>query len=43
MEDRKKADIAEEIAMTKEFEKIEAMKKKEETKNKKNIEWKNSK
>ena len=43
MEDRKKADIAEEIAMTKEFEKIEDMKKKEETKNKKNIEWKNTK
>ena len=35
MEDRKKADLAEQIAMTKEFERIEKEKAKEEAKKKK--------
>ena len=43
MEDRKKADKLEEIKMTKEFEKIEAEKIKEEAKKLKNIEWVNPK
>ena len=43
MEDRKKADLAEQIAMTKEFERIEKEKAKEEAKKKKNIDWKPAK
>ena len=43
MEDRKKADLAEQIAMTKEFERIEKEKAKEEAKKKKNIDWKPTK
>jgi len=43
MDDRKKADEAEQIEMTKEFERIEAEKIKEETKNKTNIDWKPAK
>ena len=40
MADRKKADEEEQAAMTKEFEKIEKEKAREEAKNKKNIDWK---
>jgi hypothetical protein len=43
MEDRKKADIKEQIEMTKEFERIEAEKIKEEAKKMKKIEWKDPK
>ena len=43
MADRKKADEEEQAAMTKEFEKIEKEKAKEEAKNKKNIDWKPAK
>jgi hypothetical protein len=43
IEDREKADLAEQIAMTKEFERIEKEKIKEETKNKKDIDWKPTK
>ena len=43
MDERKKADIAEQIAMTKEFERIEKEKAKEEAKKKKNIDWKPTK
>jgi len=39
MEDREKADLAEQIAMTKEFEKIEKEKAKEEAKKLKKMEW----
>ena len=39
MEDRKKADIKEQIEMTKEFERIEVEKIKEEAKKMKKIEW----
>ncbi len=39
MEDRKKADLAEQIVMTKEFERIEAEKIKEEAKKMKKMEW----
>jgi pyruvate/2-oxoacid:ferredoxin oxidoreductase beta subunit len=41
MEDRKKADELEQIAMTKEFERIEAEKIKEEAKKLKKMEWVN--
>ena len=40
MDERKKADELEQIAMTKEFERIEKEKAKEQAKKKKNIEWK---
>jgi len=43
MDERKKADLAEQIAMTKEFERIEKEKAKEEAKKKKNIDWKPAK
>lgn len=43
MADRKKADEEEQAAMTKEFEKIEKEKAREEAKNKKNIDWKPAK
>ncbi len=43
MADRKKADEEEQAAMTKEFEKIEKEKAKEEAKKKKNIDWKPAK
>jgi len=43
MDERKKADLAEQIAMTKEFERIEKEKEKEESKKKKNIDWKPTK
>ncbi len=43
MEDRKKADLAEQIAMTKEFEKLEAERIEEETAVKKEIDWKPAK
>jgi len=43
MEDRKKADELEQIEMTKEFERIEAEKIKEEAKKMKKIEWKDPK
>ncbi len=43
IEDREKADLAEQIAMTKEFERIEKEKIKEESKNKKDIDWKPTK
>jgi hypothetical protein len=43
IEDREKADKLEQIAMTKEFERIEKEKVKEETKNKKDIDWKPTK
>ena len=39
MDERKKADKLEQIAMTKEFERIEKEKIKEESKNKKDIDW----
>ena len=39
MEERKKAELAEQIAMTKEFEKIEAERIKEESKEMKKMEW----
>jgi len=39
MEERKKAELAEQIAMTKEFEKLEAERIKEEAKKMKNMEW----
>jgi len=41
MEERKKAELAEQIAMTKEFEKLEAERIKEETAAKKDMEWQN--
>ena len=43
MDERKKADKLEQIAMTKEFERIEKEKEKEESKNKKDIDWKPTK
>ena len=43
MDERKKADKLEQIAMTKEFERIEKEKAKEESKNKKDIDWKPTK
>ena len=43
MDERKKADKLEQIAMTKEFERIEKEKEKEESKKKKNIDWKPTK
>ena len=43
MDERKKADKLEQIAMTKEFERIEKEKIKEESKNKKDIDWKPTK
>ena len=43
MDERKKADLAEQIAMTKEFERIEKEKAKEESKKKKDIDWKPTK
>ena len=43
MDERKKADELEQIAMTKEFERIEKEKAKEESKNKKDIDWKPTK
>ena len=41
MEERKKAELAEQIAMTKEFERLEAERIKEETADKKDMEWRN--
>ena len=40
MTDRKKADELEQAIITKEFERLEKERAKEEAKNKKNIEWK---
>jgi hypothetical protein len=41
MEERKKAELAEQIEMTKEFERLEAERIKEETAAKKDMEWQN--
>jgi len=41
MEERKKAELAEQIEMTKEFERLEAERIKEETADKKDMEWRN--
>ena len=43
MDERKKADQLEQIQMTKEFERIEKEKAKEQAKKKKNIDWKPAK
>jgi hypothetical protein len=43
MEERKKAELAEQIAMTKEFERLEAEQIKEEAAAKKDMEWRNRK
>ncbi len=41
MEERKKAELAEQIEMTKEFERLEVERIKEEATAKKDIEWRN--
>jgi len=43
MDDRKKSDELEQIEITKEFERLEAERIKEETETKKDIEWKEPK